>query len=49
MDGTVTTTSIDRTKIVFWHRELPPLAASVVDEHVVEATSARFRDTPSSR
>ncbi len=28
-------------KIVFWHRELPPLAAEPLDEHIVEASSAR--------
>jgi hypothetical protein len=26
---------------VFWHRELPPLAAEALGEHVVEASSAR--------
>lgn len=28
-------------KWVYWHRELPPLAAEMVGEHVVEATSSR--------
>ena len=26
---------------VYWHRELPPMAAEMVGEHVVEATSGR--------
>jgi len=29
------------SKIVYWHRELPPLDAEVVNEHVAEATSTR--------
>jgi hypothetical protein len=35
--------------VVFWHRELPPLDAVAVAEHVVEATSARVRHTFSHR
>ena len=27
-------------KTVFWHRELPPLGATAIGEHTVEATSA---------
>lgn len=27
--------------VVFWHRDLPPLEAEVMDEHVVEAVSDR--------
>jgi hypothetical protein len=30
-------------KIVFWHRELPPLDGEVLGEHVIEATSDRVR------
>lgn len=29
------------SRVVYWHRELPPLEAEVVDEHVVEAVSDR--------
>jgi roadblock/LC7 domain-containing protein len=29
----------DDGKIVYWHRELPPLEAELVAEHTVEATS----------
>jgi hypothetical protein len=30
-----------QTKIVYWHRELPPLSATPLGEHVVEAQSGR--------
>lgn len=36
-------------KIIYWHRELPPLEAEAVDEHVVEATSNRVPGTLSHR
>jgi len=29
------------TPIIFWHRDLPPVSAEVMDEHTVEATSLR--------
>jgi hypothetical protein len=32
-------------KIVFWHRELPPLSADLVAEHTVEASSSRVPGT----
>lgn len=28
-------------KVIFWHRELPPLEAEMLGEHTVEATSER--------
>src|SRR5271156_3473427 len=28
-------------KVVYWHRELPPIDAEPIGEHVVEATSTR--------
>jgi hypothetical protein len=28
-------------KTVYWHRDLPPIAAEAMEEHVIEATSAR--------
>jgi hypothetical protein len=34
-----------RNKLVFWHRELPPLDAQASGEHVVEANSARVPGT----
>jgi hypothetical protein len=30
---------------IYWHRDLPPLAAEVLGEHVVEASSARVPST----
>jgi hypothetical protein len=45
MDGTLSKTTSDSTKIVFWHRDLPPLDAEAVEEHVLEATSARVSGT----
>jgi len=35
----------DAGKIVFWHRELPPLDAELVAEHTVEAASDRVEGT----
>ena len=37
------------TKIVFWHRELPPLDGDVIGEHTVEATSLRVPGTIAHR
>jgi hypothetical protein len=36
-------------KIVYWHRGLPPLAAEVMGEHTVEATSGRVPGTLAHR
>jgi hypothetical protein len=36
-------------KIVYWHRELPPLNAELMAEHTVEATSSRVASTISHR
>lgn len=38
-----------KLKTVFWHRELPPLAADLVAEHSVEATSSRVPGTLAHR
>ena len=32
-------------KVIFWHRELPPLGAEAVGEHTIEATSNRVPGT----
>ena len=32
-------------RIIFWHRELPPLDADAVSEHTVEADSLRAQGT----
>ena len=34
-----------RPEVVYWHRELPPLTAEVLGEHIVEATSGRVPGT----
>lgn len=36
-------------KRVYWHRELPPLSADIMGEHVLEATSSRVRGTLAHR
>jgi hypothetical protein len=36
-------------RIVYWHRELPPVTAEVIDDHVVEATSGRVPGTLAHR
>jgi hypothetical protein len=36
-------------KIVYWHRELPPLSAEVFGEDTIEATSGRVATTLSHR
>jgi hypothetical protein len=37
------------SKVVYWHRELPPLKAEVLGEHIVEATSRRVPRTIAHR
>ena len=39
----------ETTKRIYWHRELPPLDAEAVGEHVVEATSSRVPGTLAHR
>ena len=39
------TIDTNANKVVYWHRELPPLDADAVAEHIVEATSARVPGT----
>jgi hypothetical protein len=42
--------TIDATlKIVYWHRDLPPLDAEPIGEHTVEATSGRVPGTMAHR
>jgi hypothetical protein len=36
-------------KVVYWHRELPPIEADLVAEHTVEATSSRIPGTIARR
>jgi hypothetical protein len=47
LPGAVHTT--DDNKIIYWHRELPPLDAELIAEHTVEATSSRVPGTLSHR
>jgi len=39
----------DRPKIVYWHRELPPLDAVLIADHTVEANSSRVPETIAHR
>jgi hypothetical protein len=45
----MTTSATDTLKTVFWHRELPPLDADVVDAHTIEAVSMRVPGTIAHR
>jgi hypothetical protein len=36
-------------KIIYWHRDLPPIDAEPIGEHVVEATSARVKSSLAHR
>ena len=38
-------TVTDQPKVIFWHRDLPPLQADVAGDHVVEATSSHIKGT----
>jgi hypothetical protein len=37
------------SKVVFWHRDLPPLEAELLAEHTVEANSTRIAGTLAHR
>jgi hypothetical protein len=39
----------DKGKIVYWHRDLPPIAAELMADHTVEGTSGRVAGTISHR
>ncbi|MEO8259576.1 MAG: hypothetical protein ABI868_19675 [Acidobacteriota bacterium] len=39
----------DNPKVIFWHRDLPPLDAEAIGEHTVEATSSRIPGTIAHR
>lgn len=36
-------------KVIYWHREMPPLAAELMGEYTVEATSSRVLGTLAHR
>jgi hypothetical protein len=38
-----------RDTCIYWHRQLPPLSAEMMGEHVVEATSNRVHDSLAQR
>ena len=38
-------TDKDRRRVVYWHRDLPPLVAELMAEHTVEADSGRVPGT----
>jgi hypothetical protein len=40
---------VSSSKVVYWHRDLPPLDAVVMGEHTVEAHSARVPGTLAHR
>jgi hypothetical protein len=46
---TVTAHIAEDRKVVYWHRELPPLAAEPLGEHTVEASSGRVSSTSAHR
>ena len=37
--------SRDTNRIIYWHRDLPPVTAELIGDHTVEATSSRVADT----
>jgi hypothetical protein len=41
----VNTVATNSSRIIYWHRELPPFDADAVAEHVIEATSSRVPGT----
>jgi hypothetical protein len=45
----MTTLTAANPEVVFWLRELPPLAATPIGEHVVEASSERVLSTLAHR
>jgi hypothetical protein len=45
----MTTNASETTTKVYWHRDLPPLRADAIGEHVVEAVSSRVPGTISHR
>jgi hypothetical protein len=46
----VTSPRIDpKRKVVYWHRDYPPLSAELVAEHTIEANSARIPGTIAHR
>jgi hypothetical protein len=42
-ENEMSTTVVGTPKVVYWHRDLPPLAAEAIGEHTVEASSPRVQ------
>ena len=42
-------TDVATGQVVYWHRDLPPVAASVLGDGTIEATSARVAGTLANR
>ena len=42
-------TAKEEGRVVYWHRELPPLDAEPIGEHTVDATSGRVGDNVAHR
>jgi hypothetical protein len=38
-------TTTDSERVIYWRRELPPVGAEALGEHIVEATSLPVKDT----
>lgn len=50
--GEIVTHAVERalrSRCIYWHRQLPPLDAEMMDEHVLEATSGRVRGSLTHR
>lgn len=47
--NTGTADTVDQARVVYWHRDLPPIDAELVAEHTVEATSGRVEGTIAHR
>jgi hypothetical protein len=41
----MSTIGTPEAKIIYWHRELPPVSADILGEHIVEAMSDRVSNT----
>jgi hypothetical protein len=41
--------NLNQSQMIYWHRELPPIEADAMGEHIVEANSARVSGTLAHR
>lgn len=44
-----TTPSSDESRVVYWHRQLPPFDTEILGEHVLEASSGRVQSSLAHR